>query len=222
MTRFRNLILLSFLGVLISANAHGQTGTLFHDCPTEGDATQRTRSDPALNVLKNREDIPANGFDNVHFDDLSAMEVPEGVSKRHRDKWDAQTVAAVDAEEKRAVRVRGVILKIKLEGPESPNCHLDSEADRDFHVWLANSADDEKADAVVVELTPRVRAKHPSWTRAALNQLTGPTKLRVRVSGWILLDPDHRDQVGKTRVTIWEIHPVVRIEVFRAGKWKDL
>jgi len=28
----------------------------------------------------------------------------------------------------------------------------------------------------------------------------------VRVSGWLMLDPEHPDQVSKTRGTIWEIH----------------
>jgi hypothetical protein len=34
-----------------------------------------------------------------------------------------------------------------------------------------------------------------------------------------MLDPEHPDQVGKTRGTIWEIHPVMKIEVEQDGKW---
>jgi hypothetical protein len=43
----------------------------------------------------------------------------------------------------------------------------------------------------------------------------------VRISGWILLDPEHPDQVGKTRATIWEIHPVMKIEVSTGGMWRE-
>jgi hypothetical protein len=111
-------------------------------------------------------------------------------------------------------------LKVKLEGPESPNCHGDDQGDRDFHIWLANSADGERSDAVVVELTPRIRAKHPSWSRTNLNRLIA-TKPRVRVSGWVLLDPEHPDQVRKTRATIWEIHPIMMIEFFAAANGGD-
>jgi len=37
--------------------------------------------------------------------------------------------------------------------------------------------------------------------------------LAVRISGWLMLDPEHPDQLGKTRGTIWEIHPVMKLKV---------
>jgi hypothetical protein len=37
-----------------------------------------------------------------------------------------------------------------------------------------------------------------------------------------LLDPEHLDDVGKSRATIWEIHPILKIEVLRAGTWQEL
>ena len=220
MARIRSYVLRSFVGLLLSFCLNAQTGPLFHGCAIEGDATQTTRSDPALNLLKNRTNSPSD-FETTHFDDLAAMEVPDGVSKKRRDHWPSETLQAVEAQERRAVRVTGFFLKVKLEGPESPNCHGDNQGDRDFHIWLANSADDERSDAVVVELTPRIRAQHPSWSRTNLNRLIA-NKTRVRVSGWVLLDPEHPDQVGKTRVTIWEIHPIMVIEVFSGGQWRGL
>jgi hypothetical protein len=42
----------------------------------------------------------------------------------------------------------------------------------------------------------------------------------VRVSGWLMLDPEHPDQVGRTRGTIWEIHPILAIEVRRGDAWR--
>jgi len=62
---------------------------------------------------------------------------------------------------------------------------------------------------------------YPGWTKAKLTALA-TSKSRVRVSGWILMDPEHPDQVGKTRATLWEIHPIVKIEVFSGGKWREL
>ena len=47
-------------------------------------------------------------------------------------------------------------------------------------------------------------------------------KQRVRISGWMMLDPEHPDQVGKTRGSIWEIHPIMKIEVNQNGSWVDL
>ena len=46
--------------------------------------------------------------------------------------------------------------------------------------------------------------------------------LNETVSGWLMLDPEHPDQVGKTRGTIWEIHPVMRMEVEQQGRWVPL
>ncbi len=74
---------------------------------------------------------------------------------------------------------------------------------------------------MVVEITPRLRAQHPSWSRKNLNRLV-QQQTRARVSGWLLLDQEHPDQVGKTRATLWEIHPVLRIEVWTGGTWREL
>ena len=218
--RAKGPILLLVSGLFLTLPLNAQTGPLFHDCPVEGDATATTRSDPDLNVLKNRTTPAADGFKSMHLDDLAQLDVPDGVSKKHRTKWPDETLNAVKTEEIKAVQVSGFLLKKKLEGPESPNCHSTDKADRDFHIWLANSADDEKADAIVVEITPRVRAEHPSWTSAKIQNLI-TSKTRVRISGWILLDPEHPDQVGKTRATIWEIHPILKIEASVSGKWQE-
>lgn len=217
--RTRYLVLVPFFGLLLSVSLHAQTD--FHGCSTEGDATVTTRSDPALNVLKNRTTVPTDGFAEMHFDDLAQLEVPEGVSKKHRSKWPEPTLASVKTEEDKAVKVAGYLLKIKLEGPESPNCHLPDKADHDFHIWLANSPDDDRSDAIVVEITPRMRAVHPGWTSTNLRKLV-TNQTQVRISGWVLLDPEHPDQVGKTRATIWEIHPILKIEAFIGGQWKEL
>jgi hypothetical protein len=42
---------------------------------------------------------------------------------------------------------------------------------------------------------------------------------RVRVSGWVLMDQEHPDQLGKTRGTLWEIHPVMQFEVQQGNQW---
>jgi hypothetical protein len=37
-----------------------------------------------------------------------------------------------------------------------------------------------------------------------------------------MLDPDHPNMVGSARGTIWEIHPITKIEVWKSGAWVDL
>jgi hypothetical protein len=57
----------------------------------------------------------------------------------------------------------------------------------------------------------------------------------VRISGWLMYDPEHFAQTSnydpahpsggvKVRATLWEVHPVTRIEVFdpATGQWRSL
>jgi hypothetical protein len=41
-------------------------------------------------------------------------------------------------------------------------------------------------------------------------------------SEYVFYDPDHANHLRRYRATMWELHPVTRIEVFRAGAWVDL
>ncbi len=44
----------------------------------------------------------------------------------------------------------------------------------------------------------------------------------VRISGWILFDPEHRNHMGKYRKSMWKIHPIAKIEVWKDDKWVNL
>ncbi len=206
------LALAPIVALLLVSAGYAQN---FHGCPPEGEG-----GDPALNRLKNRTEVPGT-FELMRFQELHDLEVPDGVSKKHRDQWPAPTLAAVEPQEQRTVQVVGYLLRVKLEGQESPNCGSDDPQLRDFHMWLANSPDDDRADAVVVEVTPRLRAKHKSWSRTNLNRLV-TQQTRVRISGWLMLDPEHPDQVSRTRATLWEIHPILKIEVWSGNQWREL
>src|SRR5712692_2514012 len=203
-------VVIAFVAVGLPALAQD-----FHSCPVEGKG-----GDPALNRLKNRTEVPAS-FEPIDFEALADLEVPKGVSKAPRAHWDRATLTALGPQEKRAVQVVGYLLKVKLEGQEATNCRSDAQQDRDFHVWLANSPDDDRSDAVVVEVTPRVRAQHKSWSLTNLNRLVNQ-RSRVRISGWLMLDQEHPEQVDKTRTTLWEIHPILKIEVWTGGQWREL
>jgi hypothetical protein len=76
--------------------------------------------------------------------------------------------------------------------------------------------------AVIVETTPRIRANHPKWTTQNLKPWIG-TSQAVRISGWLMLDPEHQDMIDHSqRSTLWEVHPVTKIEVLKNGLWVDL
>lgn len=200
-----------------------------------------SRGDAATNHRKNRVDEPAL-YHPVSFDALLALPYPPNHLAR-RDEWPAADLAVIAPYEGEAVSVtafvarrRGVIVQDarSSRSGESTNCHALDDAGVDWHVTLVKRAGDPKWAGIVVETTPRVRARGHSWTPRALRAaaVAGDS---VRISGWLLYDPEHFPQTrnydpsrpahGPTvRATLWEIHPVTRIELFdaRTARWRTL
>lgn len=59
------------------------------------------------------------------------------------------------------------------------------------------------------------------WTPARLKDWVDSDQ-PVRISGWTLLHTEHRNHLNKYRQTLWEIHPITKIEVSNNGQWVDL
>lgn len=186
----------------------------FKGCPPEGDG-----GDAVLNHNKNR--VDEGEYVPVQIDALLELAWPPAIERKDHSRWSAADTAAVARYEGIPLAVEGYLAGAKLEGPESPNCHGADAEFKDYHIWLTKTAGEGRKGSVVVESTPRVRARHPRWTNAALDQLV-KNQQRVRISGWLMLDPEHPDQIGQTRGTIWEIHPIIQIEVQQSGRWVTL
>lgn len=101
--------------------------------------------------------------------------------------------------------LKGVLFTYKHEGPESCNCH--SKTRRDFHIWITEPGARNRRNAVIVELSPPEQDLHPD-VAASLPALKGRI---VCATGWLFFDPEHPSQLGKTRWTLWEVHPVTDI-----------
>jgi hypothetical protein len=185
----------------------------FQGCPPQGDG-----GDSQLNIRKNRIDV--GQWQQASVASLVELPYPAGVVKTPRAAWSSSDAADVAQNEGRPVQAEGYMLFVRHEGTESPNCH-DANA-RDFHMWLAGSPGSmaDRAHAMVVEVTPRVRALNSGWQSDL--RLLGLIGQHVRISGWLLLDQEHPEQVGKTRGTLWEIHPIMQIEVEQHGRWINL
>jgi hypothetical protein len=182
------------------------------------DATGRG-GDPQLNLLKNRTD--EGTWAPVPFGWLAGLHWPQSIEWKAMDQWSTQDTAEVAQNGGRPVSIEGYLALARQEGAEACNCGLTTPRDEDFHIWLTAQAAQDRTGAIVVEMTGRVRDKHPGWTLTRVNKLVSGEK-HVRVSGWTFLDPAHPDQVGKTRGTIWEIHPVMNVEVDEDGVWENL
>lgn len=185
----------------------------FEGCPPEGDNVRMGE----LNRLKNRVDDAASPRV-VPFDSVFALPWPPAATRGTSAGWPAAVRAAIERYQGIPVAIEGYLANARESGPESPNCHGADNPYQDWHVWLSATPGTNRTRSIVVEATPRVRARHPGWTLAKLRRIARDST-RVRVTGWLMFDPEHPEQLGRTRGTIWEIHPITRIEVSRAGRW---
>lgn len=184
------------------------------ECGPEG-----SQPDYALNRRKHRVDTAA--WLATPWPVIARLPWPRKVGLRFRNQWTQGEQQEVARFEGAPVRVEGYLQGFKLEGREPPNCYSDDPAARDYHLWLAEEPHDAPRRAIVVEITQRVRALHPNWTESQLARLA-TSHDRIRVSGWLMLDQMHPERVGVNRTTLWEVHPILRIEVQRADQWISL
>jgi hypothetical protein len=220
------------------------TTETFNDCPPEGKTSDDPFHpfDPDLNKLKNRIDEPQQPFGVTIDQILSLPTIPPNKIKHPRANWSPMTLAEVSRFEGIPVTVEGFLAGVRAEGAESCNCSATAPSRIDWHCWLAKSAPamlkdvphgvettgDELGTAVVCETTPRVRAidKHRSWNLQEF-ELIVRDKKRVRLTGWIMFDQIHSDQLPDftakpRRGTLWEVHPITKVEVQENGNWRDL
>jgi len=185
----------------------------FNGCPPEGDG-----GDPVLNRNKNR--VDEGNYQPVAFNTIIALTWPQDAERRDHNNWSQSTQDAIGAVEGLPIAVEGYFAQARSQGAESTNCHATDGANVDWHIWLIDhpGGTADRGGSIVVETTPRVRANHPNWSVSKINNLA-QAGTRVRVSGWLMFDPEHPDQIGQTRGTIWEIHPIMRIEVQQNNQW---
>jgi hypothetical protein len=153
--------------------------------------------DPGQAARRGKNRVDEAAWQPVTVEALLGLRWPQDIGRKHLAQWSVADHAQIDPSNGVPLQTEGYLLQARQEGPESPNCHAADPADQDFHTWLsAQPSDDRATRSVVIEFTPRVRAKHPTWTLEALQGLARQ-KTRVRISGWTMLDPEHPDEVGK-------------------------
>ena len=173
-------------------------------CGPEGDATNQQAQ--TLNDNKNRTDQPgASEYVDIKWDDLKDLP--------------ADRVADFQGAPVMVVGFLSHHVNVET-GGESTNCHLHAPDQVDWHMYLTKSPAQGIADAVVVETTPRTRPAH-KWTTTTVGSAVD-TPTQVRISGWLMYDIEHVNVIGKERATVWEVHPITRIEIQKNGQWVDL
>lgn len=184
----------------------------FQGCPPSGSG-----GDPVLNTLKNR--VDEGRWQPVSLASLLALTWPKSIEYDPRSRWSEEDAREIARHEGTPVQVEGYLDRAKKMSPETTNCRSVEQVD--FHIWMVDDTTKGREESLVIETTPRVMFHHPQWTLRRLQQIAS-TGQRVRISGWLMMDPEHPDQIGKTRGSIWEIHPVMQIETLEEGTWTPL
>ena len=188
----------------------------FDGCPTQGSGG----GDPDLNMQKNRS-ATASGGSPITVAQMDKLPTVPSSDGNTRADWPEDLYDAIAVQEQRAVVLTGYILHAKAEGKESCNCELTAARDHDVHVYVGDDAGDTTAQSAIVEVTPRWRAVHSTWTAQNLQQLA-TNGIEVRITGWLLYDQEHWAMIKQgQRATLWEIHPVTKIEVQDQTGWVD-
>jgi hypothetical protein len=176
-------------------------------CGPQGNATAANMKE--LNKNKNRTDEPApNDYVAIDWDDV--LKLPPN---------------SVNEIQGAPVSVIGYLsskVKPETDSPgESTNCNLLRLDEVDWHMYLTKQPAQAIKNAIIVETTPRVRPNH-SWTTQLLTPYVNKNK-PLRISGWLIYDFQHANVIGKERATVWEVHPITRIETQDAdGNWVDV
>jgi uncharacterized protein YraI len=190
-------------------------------CGADGDGANR---DKGTNRRKNRTDIPT-AYHAVTWRAIHDLPVPPAPMPKSRDKFSAAQLAVIAPYEGAAIETVGYVVAIKPQASnsESCNCGWHGERATDWHIALVEHVGDGEKTSIVVEPTPRIKGRHAKWTKAMLSPWLNSDR-PVRISGWLLFDPQHTNHLDKYRSTLWEIHPITKIEVWDddAEKWVDL
>lgn len=161
----------------------------------------------ALNSNKNRTDSPADtAYVTVDWADLRDLPA------NHSNDLPGAPVVMENV---------FLVHRVKPEGAESPNCGLTDPDEVDWHIYTSDTAGlDDITKAVIVETTARTRPLH-NWQQADLAKFVNQN-VPLRISGWLLYDYEHVSVIGTQRASVWEIHPITKIEVKKNGQWVDL
>jgi hypothetical protein len=203
-----------FLSTFLPLPALSVTAT----CPPEGDG-----GDSMLNRLKNRSQ-PPESYREMTAEQFLTEFTSWMYTPRQRERFSWTQKRYIAPRESTGVMLVGYLLGARQEAPEASHCH--DPLQRNVRLWLgsrraASPARRMRVRAVILEVTPSGQRMHPSWRLRMLQRLARRRAL-VRISGWPLYNSENPQELGRSRGTLWEVHPVTMIEVWSRGQWYAL
>ncbi len=216
------------VALLLAVTTHNGTASTapaegdFKNCPAAGDPVPH--SDQILNALKNRS-MQVNAPRLTSWAEIAHLPHPNHPVPRLRKDWAPTDLNTVEQFERTGVVIEGYLYAVKREGLEHCNCERQDL--NDFHMWLAPTRTAPQSHTMVVELAPRWRDANQNWSKQILSRLASQ-HARIRITGWMMFDQEHPEQLhpaanrDATRATLWEVHPVTKIEAFSGNLWHEL
>ncbi|MHB8455266.1 MAG: hypothetical protein ACYDDO_11365 [Acidiferrobacterales bacterium] len=206
-----------FCAILLSALSAPASATT---CPLEGRG-----GDSIANRLQNRVEVPGS-YQEIDIATFRNEFSPDLHTAVTRNQFTPAQIDYIAPREKRAIALTGYLLMAQRGPRSAANCN--QLLRRNIVIWIStvpeihpHQAKLLRAQSVVAELTPTGQAQHADWRLARLEKLARQGS-QVRISGWAYYDASTRNALGKSQATLWEIHPVTRIEIWKNGGWKAL
>lgn len=186
----------------------------FNNCPPQGQG-----GDIESNLLQNR--VDKGNYSLVSFDSLTALTWPKTIEQKPMHEWSDSARDFIGQYEGIPITVEGYVISVREGYPTPANCNSSDNSDLDWNISFTKNPRDEHSQVVMVVITPRVRQDH-KWTLDLIRSTIFNDHLQTRFSGWLFFNAKHPQDIGQTRATLWEIHPVTQIEVFQNDHWIPL
>ncbi len=218
----RTLIYFAFLLAITLASCSKDTEPIVEESPKDfhGIPPDGIGGDSLLNIQKNRWLAPKSYIDMTPADVMNLpQDILQSMGARDRRNWTSAAADQATLSEMLAVRVTAYLIADKEEGNET--CNGNNSKYHDFHLWITDSAHFGKEKALVAEAIPFWQEHFPKWLITTFDTLAAH-KTTVRISGRVMWDEDHPDDVGKFRGSLWEIHPMTKFEYFENNIWREL
>jgi hypothetical protein len=186
----------------------------FNGCPPEGQGGDRE-----LNLLKNRVDRGA--YIPVSLDSILALTWPKSAELEPMSSWTPSGRAFISQYLGLPIVVEGYIDALREGVADAANCNRSEPPDHLWRLTIIKEPKDRRSQAVIAISTPQTRLGH-TWMPDVIRDFLIEGRVLVRLSGWLYFNPSSPQEIGRTRATLWELTPVMQIEVFQDGRWNPL
>lgn len=173
--------------------------------------------DVILNALKDRTTqvpapIPAS------IDQIADYPAPSVLTGLARARWSLGDAQLARQHENTGVQAEGYVVGEDSRPFQPWNCNGPWS---DTRIWIAASPAGSRLSAVIAVFTPAWKQANSGWSEAELQRLARE-RAHVRVTGHMLYADDDAVELLLDRRTLWEIHPVTRLEVESGGGWSEI